>query len=70
VPVVGSNLTVRQSSLWGLDAEVVILLCKKVIVAKSKEVKIGCNLAESYKEGYGSERAVLPTTMMMYESYN
>jgi hypothetical protein len=26
----------------------------------SKEVKIESNLAESFKEGYGSKRAVLP----------
>jgi hypothetical protein len=31
------------------------LLCKKMIAAKSKEVKTGSNLAESSKEGYGSE---------------
>jgi hypothetical protein len=36
------------------------MLCKKNIVAKSKEVKTGSNLAESSKEGYGPERAVLP----------
>jgi hypothetical protein len=29
-------------------------------LAKSKEVKSGCNLAESSKECYGSKRAVLP----------
>jgi hypothetical protein len=41
------------------------LLCKnKYIVAKSKEVKSGCNMTESSKEGYGSKRAVLPTMMM------
>jgi hypothetical protein len=32
---------------------------------KSKEVKTGCNLVESSKEGYGSKMAVLPITMMM-----
>jgi hypothetical protein len=26
-------------------------------------VKTGCNLAESFKEGYGSKRAVLPMMM-------
>jgi hypothetical protein len=31
--------------------------------AKFKEVKTGCNLAESSKEGYGSKRAVLPMMM-------
>jgi hypothetical protein len=39
------------------------LLCKQIIVAKSKEVKTGwskTNVAESSKEGYGSKRAVLP----------
>jgi hypothetical protein len=41
------------------------LLCKKNIVAKSKEVKIGCNLADFSKEGYGSKKAVLPMMMMM-----
>jgi hypothetical protein len=32
------------------------LLCKRITAAKSKEVKTGCNLAETFKEGYGSER--------------
>jgi hypothetical protein len=35
----------------------------KIILAKSKEVKTGCNLAESSKEGYGSKRVVW--SMMM-----
>jgi hypothetical protein len=49
-----------------LEARLATLLCKKkIIVAKSKEVKPGCNLAEFSKEGYGSKRAVLPTTMIM-----
>jgi hypothetical protein len=39
------------------------LLCKKIIVAKSKEVKTGSNVAE-FSEGYNSKRAVLPMTMM------
>jgi hypothetical protein len=39
-----------------LGARLTTLACKKVIVAKSKEVKIGCNLAESSEEGYGSKR--------------
>jgi hypothetical protein len=30
-----------------------------VFVAKSKEIKTRCNLAESCKEGYGSKTAVL-----------
>jgi hypothetical protein len=41
------------------------LLCKKCIVAKSKEVETGSNLAESSKECYGSERAVLPMMAMI-----
>jgi hypothetical protein len=41
------------------------LLCKKIIVAKSKEEKIGCNLVESSKEGHGSKRAILPMMMIM-----
>jgi hypothetical protein len=36
------------------------LFFKKIIVTKYKEVKTGFNLAESFKEGYGSQRAVLP----------
>jgi hypothetical protein len=48
-----------------LDARPTTLPCKQIIVAKSKEVKTGCNLAESSKEGYGSKRAVLPMMMMM-----
>jgi hypothetical protein len=48
---------------WGLDAKLRTVLCT-ITVAKSKEVKIGCNLTESSKEGYGSKRAVLPMMMM------
>jgi hypothetical protein len=40
-------------------------LCKKIIVAKSKEVNPGCNPAQSSKEDYGSKRAVLPMMMML-----
>jgi hypothetical protein len=32
------------------------LLCKNLLVTKSKEVKTGCKLAESSKEGYGSKK--------------
>jgi hypothetical protein len=42
------------------------LLCKKIIGAKFKEVKTGCNLVESSKEDYGSKRALLSMMMMMY----
>jgi hypothetical protein len=38
---------------------------KKIIVAKSKEVKTGCNLAGSSKEACSMRRAVLPTEMMV-----
>jgi hypothetical protein len=45
------------------------LVCKKIIVAKSKEVKTGwsdlkTSLAESSKEENGSKRAVLLMMMM------
>jgi hypothetical protein len=48
-----------------LDARLKTLLCKNIIVSKSKEVKTGSNLAESSKEGYVSRSAVLPMMMMM-----
>jgi hypothetical protein len=44
------------------------MLCVKVIIAKSKEVKTGSNLADSYKEGYFSKVAVL-SMMMKYLPY-
>jgi hypothetical protein len=43
-----------------LGAKLTTLLCKKIIVPKSKEVK-----TKSSKEGYGYKRAVLPLMMMM-----
>jgi hypothetical protein len=53
-----------------LDARLTTLLCeKKIIVAKSKEVKTGSNLSESSKEGYGSKTAVLPEVVMMWIWY-
>jgi hypothetical protein len=51
-----------------MNARLTILLCIKIIVAKCKELKTGCNLNESSKEGYGSKRAVLPMIMMMYRT--
>jgi hypothetical protein len=42
------------------------LFHKKIIVMKSREVKTGCNPAESSEEGYASKRAVLP--MMSQDS--
>jgi hypothetical protein len=53
-----------------LDARLATLLCKKIIVAKSKEVKTGYSLAESSKEGYGSKWAVLPMMMIMMIMYS
>jgi hypothetical protein len=50
---------------WGLDLRLTILICKKVTVAKSEEMKTECRLAESCKEGYGSKRDVLPMIMIM-----
>jgi hypothetical protein len=48
-----------------LDARLTILLCTRIIVAKSEEVKTECKLAGSSKEGYGSQWAVLPMMIMM-----
>jgi hypothetical protein len=46
----------------GLDTRLANWLCKKINVAKSKEVKTGCNLAESFKEGYDQKGAVFLMT--------
>jgi hypothetical protein len=53
-------------------ADELALQKKKNIVAKSKEVEAGwsnsqewTNLEESFKEGYGSKRDVLPMMMMI-----
>jgi hypothetical protein len=48
---------------WGLDATLMTLPCKKNIIMKSREMKTGCNLAESYKEGHGSKGAVSTMTI-------
>jgi hypothetical protein len=60
----GGRLDARVISLW-----------KKITVVKSKEMETGLsnsqewtNLAESFKEDYGSKRAVLPV-MMMNDEY-
>jgi hypothetical protein len=37
----------------------------KNYVVKYKAVKSGCDLAESYKDGSGSKRVVLPMMMMV-----
>jgi hypothetical protein len=41
-----------------MDAMLMILLCKKIIVSKSKEMKSGWS--KSSKKGYGSKRSHLP----------
>jgi hypothetical protein len=73
----GNINTGTWPSRFGLDARLMTLLCKEIIVVKSKEVKTGlfktqewANQTDSSKEGYGSKRAALPmmmmtTTMMM-----
>jgi hypothetical protein len=50
----------------GLDAKLRTMLCKNIIVTKSKEVKTGLYLAVSSKEGYGSKRALLPMIIYIY----
>jgi hypothetical protein len=48
-----------------LDALLTTLLYKQFTAAKPKEVKTGwTNLAETSKEGYGSNKAVLPITII------
>jgi hypothetical protein len=42
---------------WGFDTRLTTLVCEN-IVAKSKQVKTGCNLAESLRLWF--KRAVLP----------
>jgi hypothetical protein len=41
------------------------VFCKRIIVAKSKEMKSVSNLAEFSEESYGSKGAVLPMMMMI-----
>jgi hypothetical protein len=54
-----------------LEARLTTLLCKKIIVAKFKEVKTVDDVTheqtkptESSKEGHGSRSSVLPVTMI------
>jgi hypothetical protein len=47
-----------------LDTRLTTLFCKKIVVAKSKIVEPGCNVAESPKEDYDSKWAVLSVMMM------
>jgi hypothetical protein len=53
----------------GLDASLTTLLCKRITVVKSKEVKTGYNLAEASKEDCDSNKAALPMMMMMIELF-
>jgi hypothetical protein len=46
-----------------VDTRLTTLLCKNNDCAKWKEAKTGSNLAESYKQGYGSKSALLPMMM-------
>lgn len=51
---------------WELEARRADLLCKHIIIiAKSKEVEPGCNLAESYKEGMPQKVAVLLLLLLL-----
>jgi hypothetical protein len=47
-----------------LGAGLTTLLCTRIIVAKSEEVKTGCKLAEYSKEGCCSKGAVFPGMLM------
>jgi hypothetical protein len=49
----------------GLYARLTILLCGKIAVALSNDVKTVPNLAESCEKGYGSTSAALPMMMMI-----
>lgn len=64
-----SYICARMQGTWssrlGLDTKVKNMLFKKISIVKCKEVKTGCSLAESSKEGYGSKRVVLPMMMVV-----
>jgi hypothetical protein len=47
-----------------LDTRLTDLLCKRINVAKSDEVKNGSNLAEFSREGCGSESVVMLIMMI------
>jgi hypothetical protein len=49
----------------GLDPRLTTWLRKRIIVAKSKEVKTGSNLAEFSEEDYGSKWDVLTMMVMI-----
>jgi hypothetical protein len=49
----------------GFNARMMILLCKKITVMRSKEVKTICNLTEYSKDVSGAKRFVLPILLVM-----
>lgn len=51
---------------WELDVRLTTLLRKGITVAKSKELKAGSNLAESFTDCYGSKGIFLPLMMMAH----
>jgi hypothetical protein len=61
----------------GLNFRLTTLLCKKIILAKTNDVKTGwsnshkeqTNLAKFSKGGYGSKRALLPMMMICYTGW-
>jgi hypothetical protein len=54
-----------------LDARVTTLLCKKkIIVPKSGEMRLGCDLAECSKERCSSKRDVLPVVVVISLDYS
>jgi hypothetical protein len=60
--------TVAWFSRLEVYAKLTTLLRKNITVTKFQEVKTGCNLAESFKEGDGSKRAVLPMMNNIWRS--
>jgi hypothetical protein len=48
----GDINTRTGSSMLGMDARLMTLLCKNITVTKSKEMKTRCNLAESSEANY------------------
>jgi hypothetical protein len=63
----GDINTGTGSSRLGAGRKAEDLTLEKIIVAKSKEVKTGCNLAESSKKG--SKRAALPMMIIMVDYF-
>jgi hypothetical protein len=61
----GTNTETGSSRLGVVYKTDDLALKKKITAVKSKEVKSGSDLAESYKEGCGSKRPVLSLMVMM-----